>query len=211
LRGGRSLDRHGWLVAAARPGAPRGAVDPARARRRRNPLPVQQAPRARTRPRLGRQDRVHDDQGCDRGDERALLTARASRVAGGRRVPPGGRRSGKVPQRARPPLSPRSASGEVRADRSRPPRASGRRAAAWPARWVVEVVAQPPAATPPRRPRPRRHPRDARAVRALDPRVPPSVRPPVALVERDSVAARVGRPRRNDGGRRRGETGDDPV
>src|SRR5450755_731341 len=36
-----------------------------------------------------------------------------------------------------------------------------------------------------------------RAVRALDPRVPASVRPPVAFVERDSVAARVGRPRRD--------------
>jgi hypothetical protein len=33
------------------------------------------APRPRTRPRLGCQDRVHDDQGCDGRGERASLTA----------------------------------------------------------------------------------------------------------------------------------------
>ncbi len=99
--------------------------------------------------------------------------------------------------RARLPLSPRFASGEVRADRSRPPRASRRRAAAWP-----RVGGRRGRSTPLRLRRRGTLDPDGilvmrRAARALDPRVPPSVRPPVGLVERDSVPTRVGRPRRD--------------
>jgi hypothetical protein len=196
LRGGRSLDRHGRLVAAAGPGAPRGGVDPARARRGRDPLPVQQAPRARTWPRLGRQDRVHDDQGCDRGDERALLIARASRVAGGRRVPSGGsavqakshsaRSTTSQPSLCvwRSPRRPITTAASVRTASGSVDRRGG-----W-SRWSLN----------PLRLR-RRGALDPdgilvmrRAVRALDPRVPPSIRhqSPSSSATRGRVSRRLG-------------------